>query len=400
MKFNYQARTKDGDTQAGQVEASSKEAAVNLLQQHSLYVTFLQEAKPPLYALKLNLFGNISRKEIVLFSRQLSIMFKSKVSLIEALRSIGSQTKNADLKEKIFHISEEVEGGTSFSKAISNYPKLFSPFYVAMVKSGEVSGKLSQALNYLADHLEREYYLISKAKGALVYPSLILVVVVGVLLMMTYFVLPNLSQVLLSSGVDLPLITKIVLKMGDFIRKAGWVLILLSGVAAFLFSKFYRSPKGKEVCDRWILNFPLAGNLIKMINVSRFAENLATLISGGLPITQALGITGDIIDNISYKKIIFKARDDVKKGEPISSVLEGAPVLFPPIFTQMVRVGERTGTLDVTLLEIVEFFQKDIERSIDGLIGVLEPVLIIFLGGLVGGMLLSVLMPLYQTISM
>src|SRR4030042_462538 len=193
MKFNYQGRTKEGESRVGQVEASSKDAAINLLQKYDLYVPFLEESKPPIYAKKIKIFENISRKDVVLFSRQLSIMFKSKVSLIEALRVLASQMKNADFKEKVFEISEEVEAGTSFSKAISKYPKIFSSFYVSMVKSGEVSGKLSEVLSYLAEHLEREYQLASKAKGAMGYPALVLFIVILVIFMMVFLVIPNLT---------------------------------------------------------------------------------------------------------------------------------------------------------------------------------------------------------------
>lgn len=396
MKFNYQARTKDGDTQVGQVEASSKEAAINLLQRHDFYVTFLEEAKAPIYAKNIRLFSGVSRKDIVLFSRQLSIMFKSKVSLIEALRVIGNEMKNPSFKEDVLKISEEVEGGMPFSKAISKYPKVFSPFYVAMVKSGEVSGKLADVLDYLADHLEKEYHTISKAQGAMVYPALIVLVVIGVMAMMVYFVVPNLAVVLQESEQELPAVTKFVLAMTGFLRAKGWILGLLFIVLVAAFIRFYKSSAGKKITDKYFLKLPLVGGLIQLISVSRFSENLSTLISGGLPIAQALEITGEIIGNESYKKAILQARDNVRKGEPISSTLAQYPGLFSSVFSQMVLVGEKTGTLDSTLMNVVDFYQREIERSIDGLLSFMEPALIIFLGGIVGGMIFSVLIPLYN----
>jgi len=399
MKFNYQARTKQGEVKSGQIEASSKEAAANLLQKHGLYVTFLEEAVAPIYAKKVKLFEKISSKDIVLFSRQLAIMFKSKVSLVEALRVLASQAKNQDFKERIIELSQEVEAGTPFSKALSRHSKIFSPFYIAMVKSGEVAGKLSDVLNYLADHLEREYHLTAKAKGAMVYPALIVLVVLLVLLLMVFFVIPQLTEVLASGGQELPLITKIVIAFATLLKNWGILFLAIAALLIFFSFRYSLTEKGGKFFDRIFLRIPLIGELLKMIYTARFAENLSTLISGGLPIAQALETVADIIGNSAYKEIIFEARDKVRRGEKISSVLSKYPDLFSPVFVQMILVGEETGTLDTTLINIVDFYQKEIDRSIDSTLSILEPVLIIFLGVTVAGLMLSILMPLYQLIA-
>ena len=400
MKFNYQTRTKTGEIRTGNIEASSEEAAISLLQRHELYVTFLKEAKLPIYAKRVRIFGGVSKKELVLFSRQLAIMFKSKVSLMESLKVLSGQVKNPDFKEKILKLAEEVEGGTPFSKALSLYPKTFSSFYTAMVKSGEVSGKLSEVLNYLADHLEREYYLASKAKGALIYPSMVLLVVILVALLMAFFVIPSLTQILETGSEPLPLVTQIVIAGADLLKRWGWLLILVLFFLIFFFLRYYKTEHGKKFFDDKLLKVPLIGNLLEMIYVSRFSENLSTLISGGLPITQALETVADIIGNISYQEATLEARDEVRKGEAISSVLARFPDLFPPILIQMVLVGEKTGTLDTTLMNIVNFYQKEVDRAIDNLLSIMEPVLIIFLGLVVGGLMLSILMPLYRTLAL
>ena len=400
MKFNYQTRTKKGEIRSGQVEASSREAAASFLQKHGLYVTFLEEAIPPIYARRIKFFEKISQKDLVLFSRQLAIMFKSKVPLVESLRVLSQQTDNPDFKEKIMKISEEVEGGTALSNALENFPEVFSSFYIAMVKSGEVSGKLSEVLNYLADHLEREYHLTAKTKGALLYPSLIVFVVILVLLLMIFFVIPQLAEVLTTEKEALPWITMFVINSSTFVRDWGWALfiILVLFVAGFL--KYYRTDRGQRFFDREFVKFPLLGPFFKMINVARFAENLSTLISGGLPIAQVLETVGDIISNTAYKEVIFKMRDEVRKGVPISAVLSRNPDLFPPVFIQMVLVGEKTGTLDSTLMNIVDFYQKEIDRMIDNALSILEPVLILVLGLVVAGLMFSILMPLYKMIAL
>lgn len=400
MKFNYQARTKEGEIHVGQIEASSKEAAVDFLQKRELYITFLEaeeieEGKSLLFK-KIKLFERTSRKDIVLFSRQLSIMFSSKVPLIEALKVFSTQTSNPDFREKILKLSQEVEGGTSFSRALALYPKIFSSFYVAMVKSGEVSGKLSEVLDYLAEHLEREYHLTAKAKGALVYPSLVILAIIGVLLVMIFFVIPQLTGVLEGLGRELPLMTRIIIGSADWVKRWGFLVAIVIAVIIVFSVKYNRTQKGKYFFDNLWLKIPVIGRVLKMIYTARFAENLATLISGGLPITRALAVTGDIIENTAYKEAIFKTQDAVKKGETISSVLFNYLNLFPPVFVQMVLVGERTGTLGTTLMNIVSFYQKEVDRTVDAALSLLEPALIIFLGIVVGGIVIAILMPLYE----
>ena len=399
MKFNYQARTTDGDIQVGQIEASSRKAAITVFQKQGIYITFLEEATPPLYAKRIEIFKGISGREIVLFSRQLSILFKSKVPLVESLRVLSFQHKNLDFKDKIIKLSEEVEAGTAFSKALVLYPDIFSSFYISMVKSGEISGKLSEVLNYLADHLEREYHLMSKVKGAFIYPSLIMFVVIAVLALMVFFVIPQLAGVLEGGGQELPLITKIIIVSASFIREWGWLMILVFAILTFFSFRYYMSPRGKKFFDNIFLKIPIVGPLLKMVYLARFAENLSTLISGGLPITKALETTADVIDNNMYKSAILEARDGVRKGEPISSILVKFPSIFPPMFVQMALVGEKTGSLDTSLLNMNEFYRKEIDRAIDNALSILEPVLILVLGLIVTGVMLSILMPLYKMIT-
>jgi len=396
MKFNYQARTKKGEIQAGVVEASSKEAAILLLQKYGLYITYLEEVKVPFYAWEVKIFKRISLRDIVLFSRQLSIMFSSRVSLVEALVTIASQTKNLEFRERILDLSREVEGGSAFSKALSRHPQIFSSFYISMVKSGETSGKLSESLSYLADHLEREYHLVSRLRGAMIYPSLVIMVASVVLLLMIFFVIPQLTKVFQEAGQPLPIVTQLVIGLSLFLRKWGFLFIgLLAGLVIFVL-RYIKTLEGKENFDKISLRLPLIGDLLKMVYLSRLAENLSTLISGGLPIAQALETTGEVVGNTVYKEIIFLTRDEVRKGEPVSSVLRRYPEAFPPMFCQMTLVGEKTGTLEKTLLNVVDFYQKEVNMSIDNLLSILEPVLIIFLGVIVAGLMVSVLLPLYR----
>jgi len=265
-----------------------------------------------------------------------------------------------------------------------------------MIKAGETSGKLSESLSYLAEHLEKEYYLVGKIRGAMIYPALIVSVALGVLILMSVFVVPNLSKVLQESGGKMPAITVAVINFSNFLRSYGWVLVLFIAGAIIFGLRYYKTKAGREIFDKFFLQLPGIGSFLKMVYLSRLAENLSTLISGGIPIAQSLDICGKIVENTVYKEIIFQTRDEVRKGEAISQVLIRYPREFPPIFTQMTLVGERTGTLDKTLLNLVGFYEKETERKIEDLLAVLEPLLIVFLGLSVGGIMAAILMPLYN----
>lgn len=399
MKFNYQARTKEGEIQRGTLEAASKEAALALLEKYGLFVTYLEAAvKPPFYAREIRIFRGISKKDIFLFSRQLAIMFKSGVPLTEALTALAQQTPNPEFREKILKIAESIEGGASFSRALLPYPKEFSSFYVNMVKSGEMSGKLSETLSYLADHLEREYNFIARIRGAMIYPALVFVLFFVIAIVMGVFVIPGLVVILKEVGQEPPWITQMVISLSDIFRKSWWIIILaFLGFIIFIYY-FLKTSSGKKFFDHFSLKIPGIGSLLKKIYLCRFAENLSTLIIGGLPIAPALEITGEVVGNEVYKSLILKTRDGVRKGEAISSILERYPEVISPLFIQMVSVGERTGSLDTTLLNIVNFYRQEIDRTVESFLRLLEPILIVFLGVVVGGLALAVLMPLFQTI--
>ncbi len=401
MKFNYQARDQKGQTQVGVIEASSKEAALELLSRSGLFITILEEEAKgrPIYAKRIAFFDRIPEKDLMLFSRELSIMFKSQVPLVEALRTIATQTKNQNFKEKILQVSEKVEGGTALSEALASFPKVFSSYYVSIIKSGESSGSLAQMLDSLAAHLEREYTLSSRLRGALTYPAFVVFIGVAVLFLMMFFVIPNLTKVLGSTTASLPLATKIVIGLASFLRT--WWLVILVGIAGGIFgiSRYFQSEGGRRVFHTVLLKLPFIGQFLRMVYISRFAENLSTLISGGLPIVEALSITQDIISNEVYKDIIGRAAEAIKNGSSISGVFRQYPAEFPPLFSQMVLIGEKSGTLDTTLLDVVKFYEKEVGDAVERLLSILEPALIVILGILVGGMMAAVLLPLYQSLS-
>lgn len=397
MKFDYQARDKSGKLQTGIIEAPSKESALRFLERSDVYVTFLRESKDiPFYAKSIELFSKISTRDVVLFTRQLAIMFTARVSLIEILQTISEQMENKNFKGKILKMSEEVEGGSSFSQVLSKYPDVFSSFYISMIKSGETSGQLVKALEHLAEHLERQYHLIGKIKSAMIYPTFVLVTSFSVAFLMAFFVMPNITKVIQETGQDLPLVTKVIITFFDFIRAWGWVFIILLIGAGIVLFQYIKTKDGRMIFHKIILEIPIINSFLRTIYLARFAENLATLVAGGIPIATSLTITGEIVGNEVYKAIIMKARVGVQKGEQISSTLQRYPKYFPPVFTEMIRAGEKSGALDNTLLNISAFYQKEVDRSIDSFLSLLEPIMIVGLGVFVGGVMAAVLLPLYQ----
>ena len=397
MKFTYRARAQNGEIQSGTIEASSREAAFQLLGQRSLYVTSLEESgKEPFFAKRLEFAKKISLKDIVAFSRQLSIMFKASVPLVEILQTVASQTENPGFQEKIMKISDQVEAGSSFSKGLAEFPAIFSPFYVNMVKSGEASGKLSSILEKLADHLEREYDLTSKLKGAMVYPIFVLVLAVGLLFLMLFFIMPNLTALLKETEQELPPLTKATIAFADFARSWWWIFTLGIGVSIVTFVSWRKTLQGRRTIDRAMLNAPVVKSTLQTLYLSRFAENLATLIGSGLPIVQALEISGSTVGNSVYEDAIVEVKKSVSEGSSISGSLEQHRKEFPPIFTHMVRVGEKSGNLEETLSSVSGFYQKEVNRTLETLLSLLEPVLIVCLGLGVAFLMAAVLLPLYQ----
>jgi len=397
MKFNYQARTKEGSLQSGTVDASTREAALALLEKYGVYVTSLERAEAiPIFFRKVKLFQRIPSSEIVSFSRQLAIMFRSRIPIVEIFYTLAKQTRNSLLKEKIIEIAEDVEGGVPLSTALSKHPKLFNAFYVSMVKSGEVSGELSEVLNYLADHLERDSEFRSKVTGAMIYPAMVLLVVVAVIVVMAIFVIPKLGEMIKEMGVQVPWITKVVLGFSDFLRKRAIFFVLAIAIFIFILFRYLKTESGKKTVDRISLKIPILSGFLQKLYLTRFAENLATLISGGLPIARALEITADIVGNSVYKSVLLETKEGVRRGEPISAILEKYPEVIPPLFTQMTLVGEKAGQVSPALMNIVGFYKRDVERTLDNFVSFLEPLLIIFLGGVVALLVGAVLLPIYQ----
>jgi len=397
MKFLYQARTKEGRIQSGTIEASSRKATLDILEKYGLQVTSLTAEAGSIWQKKIVLSKKISLRDITVFTRQLSVMLKSAVAPVEALRAQMIQTENPNFKEKILKIAETVESGNPLSRAFSFFPEVFDSFYISCLRSGEASGKVADSLNYLADHLEREFHLQQKIRGAMIYPIFVIVVLIGVIFLAAFFIVPNLSEVLKNFGTKLPLSTRAIISFSDFIKEGGWILIFVILGAIFITPfLFKRSKEGKKSWDKFSLKLPILGEFYKKVSLTRFSENLSVLISAGLPITSALEITKSIIGNDVYEKIVAETGERVARGETISLVFLRYPEVIPAFVTQMISTGEKTGRLEDTLMDVVNFYKAEIDRTINNLTSILEPILLLVLGIGVGIMVISLFLPLFS----
>ena len=400
MKFKYKAVSVSGIEQLGKIEAGSKERAIELLQKHKLVVISIKEIKE-LVSLKSfsAIFHRVSHKKIVIFSKELSILLMAGVPLVESLKIQYDQEESPYFKEQIFKISNMVEDGVPFSVALSKFPNIFSDFFVNIVRSGEASGKMQESLLHLSDYIEKQYLLTSKVKSALMYPA---VIMGGFLLVgfgMMVFVVPQLVSIFEGSDQELPLPTKILIFVSDFMQH-NVILIVLGGCfLGYIVKKYLQTAKGKSRVDSLILKIPQFSSIFKKFYVARFAENLSMLISSGIPIINALQISGDVVGNTVYQKIIYNSVDEVKIGGSIAYSFERSDQL-PPLVPKMIRVGERTGKLDIVLKDIAEFYTKEVDIAVDGLTAIIEPIMIFVLGGAVAALIASILLPIYQMTTM
>jgi type II secretory pathway component PulF len=401
MKYSYQAKDLKGGTQKGVIEAATKDAVLETLSKNNLFPVEIVEVGASGGSgegmnKRIALFEGVSMKDVAMFSRQLAIMVDSNVPPAEAIEALGDQTQNKSFKEKIYKIAKDVREGVQLSKALSQYPSVFSIFYVNMVKSGEVSGNLPKILEKVADHLENEYGIKSKMMGAMMYPVVIMLIFVLIFIVLMIFVIPGLVEVLRGTGQELPFATKLVITISDFFVSYWYVVIGgLIGIVSF-FIYFPKTPRGKDLFDRIALKIPVFGPFLKNLFQARFAENFSTLISSGIPINEALEVVADLVGNNVYRDAILSSKDKVVKGESVSRVFGQHQDIISPLFVQMVAVGEQTGKLDSSLMNVVRFYNRETGIFVDSISSIIEPILIIGLALMVGFLVAAVMLPIYK----
>ena len=397
MLFNYVAIDSVNAQREGTVDASTVDSAIAAVQKRGYTVISIDpvEEKKNLLNLEFNFFQGVSNKEIVILSRQIATLFQAHISPLRIFRLLSAEIENPYLQNILNQIVEELQGGSSIARALASHPAVFSTFYVNLVRAGEESGSLEKSFTYLADYLDRSYEVTSKAKNALVYPAFVISIFFIVMGLMLTMVIPKVAQILIDSGGELPIYTKIVIGLSGFlVNYIGVILILISGTAVGLW-QFIKTPVGCRTYDEFLIALPFMGNLQRKLILMRFCDNLSTMLTSGISIVQALEVTADVVGNTVYKEIIEAALSDVKAGRSFADAISQYPEI-PGVLAQMIKVGEETGSLGEIVGTLAVFYRREVNNAIDTLIGLIEPTMIVLLGLGVGTLLASVLMPIYS----
>jgi type IV pilus assembly protein PilC len=402
MEFKYEALDGTGKATSGVVNANSQDAAIVALQRKGLTITNItgSEKKGLLQSLGgITFFAGVSSRELVLLSRQIATLFEAQVSALRIFRLLAEQAEKPFLRGVLTQISDDLQGGNAISKALAKHPKVFSDFYVNMVRAGEESGKLDETFMFMADYIDRSYELTSKARNALVYPGFIFLTFCAVMILMLTVIIPKIGVILTDAGGTLPIYTQFVLGLSSFLVDYGIFLLIAMIIGGYFVYRYAQTPAGRSTFSHLKLSVPYIGNLFQKLYLTRIADNMHVMLNSGISAVRAIEITAAVVDNDIYEKILREALEGVKGGASISSVFAQYPKEVPVIMVQMLQVGEETGELGVILERLARFYQREVNSAVDTLVSLIEPALIIMLAVGVGFLLASVLLPIYNTTS-
>ncbi len=394
--FTYTARAFNGDLRTATIDAPSRDDVIAQLRKQRLSVVKIdQDASTK----KAGRFGKpIKTRDVVIFTRQFSTMINSGLPLVQALTILAEQTDNKSLAEVTKKVVFDVESGNTVADALSKHPKAFTNLYVNMVAAGEAGGILDTILMRLATFLEKNDALVRKVKGAMIYPTVIMSVAAIAIIVLLLFVIPVFESMFASVGQALPLPTRIVIGASRFLKSYWWVVFGGAAGAAFLLRRYYASSSGKLVIDRLMLKMPVLGDVLRKSAVSRFTRTLGTLISSGVSILEGLEITAKTAGNRVIQDAIMASRASIAGGDTIAQPLQKSKV-FPPMVISMIAVGEQTGGLDEMLSKIADFYDEEVDAAVSNLLSLLEPIMIVFLGVVVGGMVVAMYLPIFDMIN-
>ena len=396
MIFKYKAIDADGAKKEGTIDAVSIEVAIGSLQKRNLVLSNIVPLEERSFLEKnISFFDRVTSKDIVILSRQMSTLFEAQVSALRVFELLSSQSEKPAIRRKLGEIASDLQAGSTISDALAKHPDMFSPFYVNMVKSGEESGKLDQTLLYLADYLDRTHEVTSKVKGALVYPAFIVFTFLAVMILMFTVVIPKISSILTDSGEAVPVYTQVVLSISSFFVSYGVFILILLVIGGFFLWRYSRTEAGRYTFDRFKISIPAVQILYRKLYLSRIADNMNVMLMSGIPIVRGLDLTSKIVDNKIYEDLLLQAVEDVKTGSSISDAMMKSKEI-PGIFIAMIKIGEETGQLGNILKTLANFYRREVVNAIDTIVGLIEPVMIVFLGVGVAFLLASVLIPIYN----
>ena len=394
--FTYTARALNGDLRTATIDAPSRDEVVAQLRRQRLNVVKIDEAAQA--ANKKKAAGKISMRDIVIFTRQFSTMINAGLPLVQALDILAKQSENPALKNVTRAVVFDVESGHTVADALRKHPKAFSDLYVNMVAAGEAGGILDTILMRLATFMEKNDALVRKVKGAMIYPGVIMSVAAIAIVVLLVFVIPVFEKMFGSVGMALPLPTRVVIGASRFLTGYWWALLAVLFGAGYSLKKYYASPDGKLVIDRTLLRMPVLGDVLRKSAVSRFTRTLGTLIGSGVSILDGLEITAKTAGNRVIQDAIMESRTSIAGGETIAAPLQKSQV-FPPMVISMIAVGEQTGGLDEMLSKIADFYDEEVDAAVSALLSMMEPIMIVFLGVVVGGMVVAMYLPIFDMIN-
>ncbi len=402
-KYAYKAMNKEGKENFGIVESENQALAINDIRQMGLFPTKVYEARKSdekrarkekggvneLY------FGGVKTKELVIMTRQLSTLIDAGLPLLRSLNVLITQLKPCKLRDILREVRDDIQSGATFSEALAKHPREFDRLYVNMVRAGEVGGMLEVVLQRLSTFMERRQALKRRVKGAMVYPIAVLLVATGIVWFLLSYVVPEFAVIFEDFGADLPWMTQFLIQAGDFARYDWWKVALYLNGTIITIKIMGKIRTVKRVMDRVVLRIPLVGDLITKVAVARFSRTLGTLITSGVPILQSLRITKETIGNEVIENAIQKVHDSIKEGDTIAAPLDEAKV-FPPMVVNMIDVGEETGSLDAMLMKVADIYDAEVEAAVEGMLALMEPVLIVVLGFIVGFIVVAMYLPIFS----
>ncbi len=394
--YSWKGRTRAGKSQEGVLVAESKDSVIASLRKQQIIVTAVTE-KGKEFALP-KLGGGISRKEIAIFTRQFSVMIDAGLPLVHCLEILGSQQNNRTFQKIILQVRQDVESGATLADALRKHPAAFDDLYSNMVAAGEAGGILDTILQRLSVYIEKIVKLRAAVRSALVYPVAVILIAVGVVWIILWKVIPTFATLFEGLGAQLPLPTRITIALSKFIGSWWWMIFTAIGLGAYLVNRYYKTPSGRYRIDKLLLKLPVLGGVLRKIAVARFCRTLGTLVSSGVPILEGLEITAKTAGNAVVAEAIMATRTSVEQGKTISEPLKNTDV-FPSMVVQMVAVGEQTGALETMLNKIADFYEDEVDEATANMLAMLEPIMIMFLGIVIGGIVISMYMPMFDLIS-
>ncbi len=393
--YQWKGRTTGGELVTGEMTAGSKAELITTLRKKRVLLT---SAKEKARGKGLGLFGGVSTKDLAVFTRQFSTMINSGLPLIQCLDILSQQAEKDGFRKIISNTMRDVESGATLADALSKHPAVFGDLFVNMVEAGEAGGVLDVILGRLATYLEKMDNLKRKVKSAMAYPAVVLIVTIGATVFMLVFIIPTFAKLYSDFGGDLPGPTKVVMAISGFLTTKWWLLLGVTLGVIFGLKKYNDTKSGKKNIDRVLLKIPILGQVLLKSSIARFTRTLGTLVSSGVPILEGLEITGKAAGNSMVKEAVMKTRASISSGQTIAAPLRESEI-FPPMVVQMISVGEETGALDEMLSKIADFYDEEVDAAVDTMTSVIEPVMIVLMGGIVGGMLVAMYLPMFKLVS-